>query len=145
MRITILRMMIAIAVAGLALATLVGVWRRHGDFRLLARHHEQRTAEFARKAEEWSGGAYLLRVGESMAREDASPEPPVSSLGMPDTDDDALELKWEELAKGFAGLARHHAGLGRKYRRAAARPWLPVEPDPPPPELPVEPDLSPAL
>ena len=29
--------------------------------------------------------------------------------------------------------ADYHAALGRKYEHAAARPWLPVEPDPPGP------------
>jgi hypothetical protein len=30
--------------------------------------------------------------------------------------------------------ADHNERLARLYQRAAARPWLPVEPDPPPPE-----------
>jgi hypothetical protein len=30
--------------------------------------------------------------------------------------------------------ADHNERLARKYERAAARPWLPVEPDPPEPE-----------
>jgi hypothetical protein len=30
-------------------------------------------------------------------------------------------------------LAEYHAGLRRKYMAAASRPWLTVEPDPPPP------------
>src|SRR5436305_1446275 len=30
--------------------------------------------------------------------------------------------------------ARYHAGLKQKYIRATDRPWLPVAPDPPPPE-----------
>jgi hypothetical protein len=43
------------------------------------------------------------------------------------------------MAGGVAGprsgltLARWHAGLRDKYLRAAASPWLPVAPDPPPP------------
>jgi hypothetical protein len=28
----------------------------------------------------------------------------------------------------------YHAAMAEKYRQAARRPWLPVEPDPPPPE-----------
>jgi hypothetical protein len=31
-------------------------------------------------------------------------------------------------------FANHFAGLKAKYERAARYPWLPVEPDPPPPE-----------
>jgi hypothetical protein len=30
--------------------------------------------------------------------------------------------------------ADHHAELAHKYERAARRPWLPTEPDPPPPD-----------
>jgi hypothetical protein len=30
--------------------------------------------------------------------------------------------------------ADHNEKLARMYQRAATRPWLPVEPDPPPPE-----------
>jgi hypothetical protein len=30
--------------------------------------------------------------------------------------------------------AAYHEALAEKYRRAARYPWLPVEPDPPPPE-----------
>jgi hypothetical protein len=34
----------------------------------------------------------------------------------------------------FSHLASYQAAMARKYRHAADRPWLPVEPDPPPPE-----------
>jgi hypothetical protein len=34
----------------------------------------------------------------------------------------------------FSRLAGYHAAMARKYWHAADRPWLPVEPDPPPPE-----------
>jgi hypothetical protein len=30
--------------------------------------------------------------------------------------------------------AEYHAALGRKYEIAASRPWIPIAPDPPPPE-----------
>jgi hypothetical protein len=35
---------------------------------------------------------------------------------------------------GDQTAAEHNERLARRYQRAAARPWLPVEPDPPPPE-----------
>jgi hypothetical protein len=38
------------------------------------------------------------------------------------------------LASKYRRQAEYHAVLGRKYKAAASRPWLPVEPDPPPPE-----------
>jgi hypothetical protein len=34
----------------------------------------------------------------------------------------------------FSRIASYHAAMARKYQHAADRPWLPVEPDPPPPE-----------
>src|SRR5437763_13286762 len=34
----------------------------------------------------------------------------------------------------FDQWASYHAALRRKYEHAASYPWLPVEPDPPPPE-----------
>jgi hypothetical protein len=47
----------------------------------------------------------------------------------------ALRLKDEYCVEGFPErLAAHYASLARKYERAAWRPWLSVEPDPPHPE-----------
>ncbi len=46
----------------------------------------------------------------------------------------------------YAGeVLEWHAALARKYRHAARYPWLPVEPDPSPPDawLPIEPDPPP--
>jgi hypothetical protein len=38
------------------------------------------------------------------------------------------------LASKYQKRAEYHALLGRKYEHAARYPWLPVDPDPPPPE-----------
>jgi hypothetical protein len=35
----------------------------------------------------------------------------------------------------YARLREHDSELARKYRLVASRPWLPVEPDPKPPNL----------
>jgi hypothetical protein len=44
-------------------------------------------------------------------------------------------LKEEYCVEGFPErLTAHYLSLARKYERAARRPWLPVEPDPPHPE-----------
>jgi hypothetical protein len=40
---------------------------------------------------------------------------------------------WEAEAVRAATMADHFARLATKYERAVSRPWLPVEPDPPPP------------
>ncbi len=42
-------------------------------------------------------------------------------------------------SKHHAAQADYHAVLARKYQAAASHPWLPVEPDPPPPRLRVVP------
>jgi hypothetical protein len=44
-----------------------------------------------------------------------------------------------EQSKYHATQADYHAMLARKYQAAASHPWLPVEPDPPPPRLSVMP------
>jgi len=42
---------------------------------------------------------------------------------------------WLEEATRMERAIAYHAAMQRKYEDAARRPWLPVEPDPPPPEL----------
>jgi hypothetical protein len=37
-------------------------------------------------------------------------------------------------AAEYVALQSYYAGLVRKYRHAASRPWLPVDPDPRPPD-----------
>jgi tetratricopeptide (TPR) repeat protein len=41
----------------------------------------------------------------------------------------------EEMMRREADAAAYHASMKQKYIRAANRPWWPVEPDPPPPDL----------
>ena len=41
---------------------------------------------------------------------------------------------FREDAEQATRRAAYHASLKRKYERAARYPWLPVEPDPPPPK-----------
>jgi tetratricopeptide (TPR) repeat protein len=45
-----------------------------------------------------------------------------------------LAIQGRDQATKYAEAAAYHAALKRKYLRAASRPWLPVEPDPPPPD-----------
>jgi hypothetical protein len=37
-------------------------------------------------------------------------------------------------AAKYVALQSYYQGLVQKYRDAASRPWLPVDPDPPPPD-----------
>jgi hypothetical protein len=42
--------------------------------------------------------------------------------------------KYAEWRAGFRRLAEFHDAMMRKYDRAASRPWLPIDPDPAPPQ-----------
>jgi hypothetical protein len=44
------------------------------------------------------------------------------------------EPKYAEWSARFRRLAEFHEAMTRKYERAASRPWLPIDPDPAPPE-----------
>lgn len=43
---------------------------------------------------------------------------------------------WQPIRDEYEAIVAYHAALGRKYRRAAARPWEVVAPDPPEPPIP---------
>jgi hypothetical protein len=49
------------------------------------------------------------------------------------TKDGGLAVHQRKIAAHITALANKHAGLARKYERAARCPWLPVEPVPPDP------------
>lgn len=138
LRVTIRVLMLAVASAGLLMAAGVGLWRRHERLALLTKQHEQSAAGFREKATEWNVVLDLSLLGSQIDEGVAPPEPPVAPPGMAEPVDP--EQGWSGRAQGFDRLARYHANLGRKYRRAAARPWLPVEPDPQPPPEPAVPD-----
>jgi hypothetical protein len=49
---------------------------------------------------------------------------------------DFHRVRWSAIDEGFEvedAPAAYHRAMAEKYRRAAERPWLPVEPDPPVP------------
>jgi hypothetical protein len=49
---------------------------------------------------------------------------------------DFHRMHWSAIDEGFAveaAQAAYHRAMAEKYRGAAERPWLPVEPDPPEP------------
>ena len=110
-RFTLRWMMLAVAGVGTILGASIELRRRHERFSRLAELHEasRRQALFV------SGrGLHLIR---------GQFRPPVNfsnALGEDVTDWSEARFKW-------------HRQLGKKYRRAASRPWLPVEPDPPEP------------
>jgi hypothetical protein len=134
--------MLSVAIAALLLGTGVQLWRRHRRLLGIAIQHETTAAGFRDEARGWIAGADLASLGDS----DLPPgvEPPLPPLGSPGTAaPDDIVVVWRDRGSAFARLARYHAALGKKYRKAAARPWLSVEsdPEPPPgPEIPVQPE-----
>jgi hypothetical protein len=48
--------------------------------------------------------------------------------------DDARFSQWQREAPLMPRRIAYHGAMADKYRRAARRFWLPVEPDPPEPE-----------
>lgn len=107
-RITVRRLMIAVAVLGILLwSTIVPLVRR--------------------RSERFAGRAYFCRMTARQLRQaykDYPNEPFGYRHGPEFAATPSLKLVW----------AKYFDGLAAKYERAAERPWLPVAPDPPYPE-----------
>ena len=110
LRITIRSVMIIVAVAALALAA-EATRRRMAN---LSAAYRLRALVHQNKAELAEGNAI---ESESAYRRGQPPDPKYA--------------KWSE---GFQRLAEFHCAMMRKYERAASRPWLPIDPDPTPPQ-----------
>jgi hypothetical protein len=90
-RFTTRRLMVLVAVAGLAMGVALELRRRSEFFQRIAQAHAERAVE--------------------------------NLWGILGPDADSASRKYV-----------YHNGLSQKYKRAARYPWLPVPPDPPPPE-----------
>jgi hypothetical protein len=126
-------MMIAVGVVALLLAVGSMIWR----WDQVARQHESAATEYAREER------YAKRSLAALEKDLASTlvrrrwiEDMSRKYGLKK---EAAEVVKSEIA--MAKLIERESARGSywgfmktKYRRAAARPWLPVEPDPPPPE-----------
>jgi hypothetical protein len=86
----------------------------------------RRSAEYASKAEQCEVEVFMYK--ENLDRIDYEEEAPFHNRKR-------TSFSEEETIKRnqYEHLLRYAERLGRKYRRAARFPWLPVEPDPPPP------------
>jgi hypothetical protein len=109
------RWMVAVAVVAVAIGLMIGggAWlqQRRDYFLSLARSHQNEvTSSTAR------GEALKSRIG--------------GTSGMSNEEIMHLYRRYEQITD----RADHHASLVRKYEHAARYPWLPVEPDPPPPD-----------
>ena len=127
--------MTAVAVAGFCCAGVVGISRlreRSQRFQTLARAFGHRAAIYA-----------LIESGtRQTAASFPRPVPPTRAEAFGpggarkpiETDFLALRRQQTFDAEKYRVHARYYAELSRKYALAARRPWLPVPPDPPPPE-----------
>jgi hypothetical protein len=126
-RFTVRRLMIAVAIVALLLA--VGL-----EARWMHREYQGYTRR-----------AFLHSYGETMNREwaaweiksEAGYRSMVEKYSQGGFDDRLLHLadRNGKNAAKYTLRADYHARMKAKYQAAARRPWLPVEPDPPRPEL----------
>ena len=121
-------LMVAIAVIAIILGVVAGLKRRRDRLRGLVVYHFEQTFRYSdlqREADgsvKWIESQYLALGVDALT----SAEPGMRPLRV--------------RAAQFGDLAAYHARMLRKYRLAAARPWEPLESDPPlPPEPPPEP------
>jgi hypothetical protein len=105
--------MISVAIMGLVL----GGWRVRERYR----HYALKAAEC--EAE----GRSLAHEAEKVGRTAEIPADPADPLAL------RRQEEHRTVAEGYRSRAAYYSAMGAKYRRAASRPWLPVEPDPPPP------------
>jgi hypothetical protein len=113
-RFTIRWLMVAVAGAAILLTAekLRRVWRERS----------LKAAEYAAEAKSWSDDASKV---ERMMVKPRSRSDAASRQRLADLDD---------VARNYRDHERSYRELASKYDRAAARPWLPIESDPPEPK-----------
>jgi hypothetical protein len=112
---SIRRLLTAIALLAIALAVWVE-FRRLGN---LAEQYRQRATYFS--GEEQSEGEAIARANLSMERSKAEGDP-------------SAESKWLDQQAAMVKHYQYYSLMSAKYRAAATRPWLSIEPDPIPPD-----------
>jgi hypothetical protein len=151
-RFTVRTMMVAVAVVAVAVGgglTVTRLKRLRDEYRQKAEYHAQEMGQW-----DLSGGVLGLYFFEGRNVYELSPDgrflrwyplptPPVvtpfpgdvpwveGTNGLPE--DDRAKVTRRFLA--YRARAVYHAALRRKYERAAASPWLAIDPDPPEPNL----------
>lgn len=128
-RLSIWMMMLAVAIFAAGLGYIHH--RRSAAFRLRAEDYARKAAAQAdrvlRSQELWEAADSQLGYGTAyLANRDRLP--PGSLEGR-----ERLVEIFKRDVDMFRALFAHYHGLEEKYRRAAAFPWLPIAPDPPPP------------
>jgi hypothetical protein len=118
-RMTTRRWMATVAVVGLFLALVVGGWRL-----------VKRRAYCLRQAESHTQSERLYR---SIAKAFVTNYENLSTSVTVRGPSPHLVLVGEQIYSADV-LADYYADLTKKYHRVASRPWLPIEPEPPPPD-----------
>ena len=116
-RFTVRRLMVAVAVVGIAFYGLV-LWRRSAEYRRLAdeaERSEMKAIVGAKQAD--AVAARFRRMPEKVTSEGVN-----------------LQSRYSAEGTHLRRLSQDRARAKIKYRRAARYPWLPVAPDPPEPE-----------
>jgi hypothetical protein len=126
-RFTVRGMLIAVASVALLM----------GGLRLLWLRSVYRKAALAHAAYE-----NLARTLQRMVENDGQEERELEiAFGMKvEPQSEAVKAKRAADARMNQETAEYHAALKHKYERAASRPWVPIAPDPPPPEPEVAPN-----
>jgi hypothetical protein len=150
-RFTVRRMMVVVAVVAMLLFSGIMLRRRS---ELLEKAEECQTQyenhwstwrEFSDAADWNRDRLNRLMRGKFSDHRDLDPERYLGSdLSLPELIDKMRRRceGYEEYAAGEAKSVSHFARLRAKYRKAAARPWSPVEPDPPEPPNPLVPQRA---
>jgi hypothetical protein len=145
-------MMVAVAVVAVAVGGGLSVAR----LKRLRDEYRQKAAYHAQEMEQWdlSGGGSGAKFfdGHNVYRLDSDgrilrwyplPDPPVGMMMIPEDGpwvegmNGLPEEVREEVTRrilAFRARADYHAALHRKYKRAAASPWLAIDRDPPEPQ-----------
>jgi hypothetical protein len=147
-RFTVRQLMVAVAVVAMLLFSGI-MLRRRSDFLEKAEECQSEYENHWAAWREFSDVACYYRVrldrlqrGKFSDHRDLDPERNLGSdLTLPEL---ICKMRrryegYEEYAAGEAKLVSHFSRLKTKYRKAAARPWSPVEPDPPEPPNPLIP------
>jgi tetratricopeptide (TPR) repeat protein len=148
-RFTVRRMMALVAVTALVLGvSLEAVRMRRARSNFLKLASENGQSEVLDRIQEQNHLAWAQTRESSLELSRAMRGPVIPFVYPHDADSQELNDGWEEVvrqrsdeakkmrakAKVHHDTAEYHAALKQKYLAAAARPWLSVEPDPPPPD-----------
>jgi hypothetical protein len=109
-------LLVAVAVAAVMLGVIVPMVRLRARYSERAAGHggsAQFYLEHARAADQGHGGCMKIGARGSIQE---------------------IKAAYRRVAPKYRRIADYHSLMARKYERASRYPWLPVPPDPPPPD-----------